>query len=384
MNREYQICKRCIMDTTDIYIEFDENGICNHCRGYDEKLKILPFKNDKERQQKLEPLVFEIKEKGKGQEYDCVIGVSGGVDSSYAAYIVKKLGLRPLAIHVDNGWDCEFAVKNVENMVKKLGIDLHSYVIDWEEFKDLQLAFLRASVLDLEMLSDNAIIAGIYRIAQKKKIKYFLSGVNNATESIMPCSWNYPSKFDSLNIKSIYKRFGSGRKLRSFPLLSFFEFIKRKYSLGYETIPILNYVPYNKKAAMKTLQSEFGWKEYGDKHHESIITRFYQAYILPKKFNIDKRRAHLSSLICSGQITRDDALKLIEEDLYESDKLEKDKEYFLKKLEITENEFENYMNAPFNSHYDYPSYEYWVKQLIQLKNFGRNKSMNLHNDASCR
>lgn len=199
------------MDATDTEIQFDENGICNHCHEYDSKIAQMPFDNEKERQQKLKQLVSEIKEAGKNRKYDCIIGLSGGVDSSYLAYIVKNLGFRPLAVHVDNGWDSDLAVKNIENIVEKLNIDLYTYVIDWEEFKELQLTFLRASVVDLEMLSENAIITAVYKIARKNKIKYFLSGVNIATESMMPRSWVYPIKFDGLYIKSVYKKYGRGK-----------------------------------------------------------------------------------------------------------------------------------------------------------------------------
>ncbi len=363
----YRICTRCVMDTSDPDIVFDKDGYCNHCTEALRKLENVFFFDEARKRQKLEEIVARVKNEGRTQKYDCVIGLSGGVDSSYLAYVVKQLGLRPLAIHVDNGWNSELAVKNIENIVRKLDIDLYTYVIDWEEFRDLQLAFLKASVVDLEMLSDNAIVIGIYKIAKKYGIKYFIDGTNYAAESIMPQSWFYVPKYDSLNIKAIYKRYGSRRKLKSYPLLSFWEYIQYRYFKKGQSIPLLNYLPYEKSKAIQILQAELSWKDYGGKHYESKITQFYQAYILPTKFNIDKRKAHLSSLICSKQIDREDALKLIEHKLYTPEKFKEDKEYFLKKLSLTEDEFDNIMNLPPKTHYDYYAYDYWHKKFSLLK-----------------
>ncbi|MDD5593723.1 MAG: N-acetyl sugar amidotransferase, partial [Candidatus Margulisbacteria bacterium] len=284
MSREYQICSRCVMDTSDKEIEFDSQGVCTYCRHYDKYFRGIYYLDDKLKEERLHQLVAKIKRDGRGKEYDCVIGLSGGVDSSYTAYVVKNLGLRPLAIHLDNGWNTELAVKNIENIVKKLGIDLFTYVIDWEEFKALQLAFLKASVVDLEMISDNAIFAAIYKIAKDKGTKYFLAGTNLATESVMPPSWFYSVKYDSLNIKAIYKRFGHGPKLRTYPILNFLEYLDFRYFNKFKFISMLNYVPYDKNKAKELLIDKLGWKDYGGKHGESRITRFYQEYILPVKF----------------------------------------------------------------------------------------------------
>lgn len=365
MDRPYQICTRCIMDTTDPEIEFDSNGLCNHCKKYDELAKKRLF-NDIEREKKLQEIIARIKKKGYGKEYDCIIGLSGGVDSSYIAYITKKYGLRPLAVHFDNGWDSELAVKNIENIVKKLGIDLRTYVIDWEEFKDLQLSFFKAGVVDIEMLTDHAITAAMYRLADEKGIKYILSGSNVVTEAIMPGSWAH-RKSDLRNIEAIQKLYGT-KKIKNFPTASALKLIFwYKFVKGIESISLLDYLPYIKKEAMAILEKELGWKYYGGKHYESVFTRFYQAYILPNKFGIDKRKAHLSTLICSGQITREEALDEIKEELYEPKKLVEDKEYVLKKLGLSKNDFEKYMATPPKSHLDYPSDETMFNFLKLIK-----------------
>jgi N-acetyl sugar amidotransferase len=355
------------MDTTDASIEFDDQWVCNYCKSAIKKVVNITFKSEEERERKFNEIIAKIKNVGSGKQYDCIIGLSGGVDSSYLAYIVKKAGLRPLAIHLDNGWNSELAVQNIENIVKKLGIDLFTYVIDWEEFRDLQMAYLKASVIDIEVLSDNAIVVSIFRLMKKYDVKYFLIGTNFAAESIMPLTWMYVPKYDSLNIRSIYKRFGSGRKLKTYPLLSFREYIKYRYFNEENNIPLLNYVPYVKTNALNVLKEEFGWRDYGGKHYESKITQFYQAYILPTKFNVDKRKAHLSSLICSGQITREQALLELEKPLYDSVKLKEDKEYFIKKLDINEKEFEKIMSLPIRPHSYYGSYEGIHKKLATFK-----------------
>ncbi|MBA2613512.1 MAG: N-acetyl sugar amidotransferase [Bacteroidetes bacterium] len=361
-----QICTRCVMDTTDPFIVFDENGNCNHCTAALKKVESVTFSSDNERENALNTIITKIKNSGEGNKYDCIIGLSGGVDSSYLAYVVKKLGLRPLAIHVDNGWNSELAVKNIENILKKLNIDLYTHVIDWEVFKSLQLAFLKASVIDLEMLSDNAIVIGIYNLSKKFKIKYFIDGTNYAAESIMPGSWFYVPKYDSLNIRSIYKRFGSGKKLTTYPLLNLVEYVRFRYFKKGESIALLNYVPYEKAKAMKILVEELEWKDYGGKHFESKITHFYQAYILPTKFNVDKRKAHLSSLICSGQLSRNDALNELKKELYNPSVFEDDKEYFIKKLGLTIEEFDKIMSAPVKEHHDYPAYQLVHKKLRNI------------------
>lgn len=352
------------MDTTDQDIIFDEDGYCNHCTRAYQNLEKFRFASDLERESTLNKLVNKIKRAGRNKKYDCVIGLSGGVDSSYLAYVaVRELGLRPLAIHVDNGWNSELAIMNIENIVRKLKIDLISWVIDWEEFKDLQRAYLKSSVIDLEVLSDNAIVVAVDKIMRKNGIKYFLIGNNHNAESIMPSSWLFTMKYDSLNIKSIYKRYGSGKRLKTYPLLKFWGYIRYRYFNRSIGANILDLVPYIKEDAIKVLETELGWRNYGGKHHESKITRFYQGFILPTKFNVDKRKAHLSSLICSNQITREQALIELKTPVYIESKLKEDKAYFLKKLDFSEAEFDTIMNSPIQEHFDFDSYYKWHVQF---------------------
>ena len=352
------------MDTTDQYIMFNDKGICNHCSDAIKKLDELRFENVFTKQKTLVEIVEKIKSEGKGKIYDCIIGLSGGVDSSYLAYIVvKEFGLRPLAVHVDNGWDSELAVQNIENIVKKLNIDLYTWVIDWEEFKDLQRAYLKASVIDIEVLSDNAIVIAIHKLLKKNNLRYFLIGYNHNAESIMPSSWLFSPKYDSLNIRSIYNKFGTGYKLKTYPLLNLFGYIQYKYFDRSRSINILDLVPYEKEKAIQILKKELNWRDYGGKHHESKITQFYQAFILPNKFGIDKRRAHFSSLIVSGQLSRNEALKELEKPIYDSQKLVDDQEYFLKKLGFTKDEFTAIMNSQPISHFSYSSYNKLFTEL---------------------
>lgn len=366
MGGEYQICKRCVMDTTDPDIVIDENGYCNHCTNALQQLKDK-FGDKKKNKERLQEIIQTIKTEGKNKKYDCIIGLSGGIDSSYLAYVlVKEYGIRPLAIHLDNGWNTEQAVANIHKIVTRLNIDLITHVIDWDEFKELQKAFLRASVVDLEMLSDHAIVVAINKIAQKKKIRYFLIGGNFQTESIMPRNWFYSNKIDSKNIMDIYYQFGTGKKLRTFPFLSFYDyfFFGKKY--GKYLVP-LSYLDYNKDTAKEILKAEVGWQDYGAKHHESFITKFYQTYILPNKFGVDKRKAHLSSLICVNQITRDAALKELQGEVFNNPAEEKEAiAYFCKKMELSFDELEQIMKLPRKEHDDFNSYAMKIKKIVRI------------------
>lgn len=368
MTSEYRICARCLMDTTDPNIVFDENGVCNHCHDHDRlmKQKVVTGKAGEEHLQKL---VDEMKRGGRGKPYDCLIGVSGGVDSTYVAYLVKKMGLRPLAVHMDNGWDSELAVKNIEETLKRLGIDLHTEVLDWEEFKGLQVAFLKSSTPDSEIPSDHAIWAVLGDLADKLKVKYIVSGFNVRTETHLPRAWSQ-GHFDWKYIRSVNQLFGRGR-LKTFPHIGFFTYYRRL--LTHRRVDILNYIDFNKTEAMKILEQELGWRYYGGKHYESIYTRFYQGYILPTKFGYDKRRSHLSSLICSGETTRDTALKELDKPTYQPTMQEEDREYVVKKLGLTDDEFESILNAPKKTFWDYPSYGRVVEGplLKGLYNLGR-------------
>jgi N-acetyl sugar amidotransferase len=350
--REFQICNRCVMDTTDPDITFDKNGICNHCYAYDEAIKNNTFSGEAGKN-RLNLIIEAIKKRGKGKEYDCIIGLSGGVDSSYVAYKVKEFGLRPLAIHLDNGWDSELAVKNIEQIIKILNIELYTHVIDWEEFKNLQLAFLKASTPDSEVPSDHAIFAIMIRMAKKYKVPV-ITGMNTRTESHLPAAWSQ-GHIDWRYIKSINKKFGK-IPLKTFP--HFHSLIFSLYFRSSNWIHILNYLDYNKEETKKFLINELCWKDYGWKHHESIYTRFFQGYILPKKFGYDKRKTHLSSLICSGEISRENALEELKNEPYPIEMQEEDKSYLLKKFNLTIAEFEDIMNKPPKSYNDYPNCQF--------------------------
>lgn len=358
-DRPYQICVRCLMDTTNPFTRFDEEGVCSFCREYETAVKTFML-SETETRKEFAQLVDRMKEAGRGKEYDCLLGVSGGVDSSYLAYIVKQLGLRTLAVQFDNGWNSELAVKNIEVLCTKLGMDLHTYVVDWEEFRDLQLAFFRSGVANLEAPSDHGIFAALYRIADQYRIKYILDGNNLVTEQISVRAYGY-NYGDIKQLRAIYERFGSG-KLRTFPQMGLLRLIYYQKVRGIRQISLLNYVPYNKAEAIKTLEREVGWRNYGGKHQESIITRFHQAYVLPRKFKLDKRRAHLSNLIFSGQMTREEALAELAKPPYAPEMIEADCEYFIKKLVITESEFERIMAEPPKSYRDYPNEE-WLYDL---------------------
>lgn len=352
----YKICKRCVMDTTDPEITFDDQGYCKHCTGYFEFQAKMELEKPRFKA-KLEGVISQIKEKGKGKPYDCIIGISGGVDSTYVAYAVKKLGLRPLAIHLDNGWDSELAVSNIEKALKNLDIDLFTYVIDWNEFRDLQMSFLKASTPGMEIPTDHAIISILSQMASKYNIEYIINGSNASSEYIMPNMWSEGmGQRDWLLIKNVQKQFGT-KKLKSFPHTSLFDYGYYKLVKKQKIINILNYIDYNKTAAKETIEKELGWVYYGGKHYESIYTRFTQAYIQPLKFDIDKRKPHLSNQICSGELTREEVLKDLEGSAYPSKQMEEDDyHYFLKKMNLSEEEFQEILALPTKSFLDYQGY----------------------------
>lgn len=340
----YKQCSKTVMDNiADPNITFDENGVCNYYHEYFEKEK-THVKKGQEGIDFYNTKIEKIKADGKNKPYDCILGLSGGVDSSYLAHLSKKEGLRPLVVHFDNGWNSEQAVKNIESIVSKLDFDLYTYVINWEEFKDIQLAYLKASVIDIEAITDHAIAATLYQLAAKHKINYFLSGYNIVTEAILPKAWVF-NKQDAENIKDIHQQFGTV-PLKTFPLLTMAK--KRYYSMlmNVESVPLLNYVDYQKDKVKELLKTELNWKDYGGKHYESVWTRFYQGYILPEKFKVDKRKAHLSTLICSKQITKEQALEALKQPIYDANQLAIDKEFVLKKLGLTETAFQELMNLP--------------------------------------
>ena len=363
----YQICTHCVMDTSDPDISFDEKGVCSHCHHYDTFYKnIYPFNLSLEqRKSEFSKIVDEIKSARSYKKYDCIVGLSGGVDSSYTAFKAKQLGLNPLAVHLDNGWDSEHAVKNIELLVRKLDIDLYTHVIDWDEFRDLQKAFFKSSIIDIEILTDHAIFAVIYQLAKKHGIMHFISGVNFSSESTMPAAWYSGSKLDAGLIKSINKKFGTKKKLRTFPTVSFMTFLRDFPAL--KRVDLLNFIDYDYHKAKQLLINELGWIDYGLKHYESVFTRFYQGYILPEKFGIDKRRAHLSSLVYSGQMTREEALSKLEQDKYEPELLRQDREFLLKKLNFSEEEFAKYLKEPGKSYTKFNSYTRLLDENILVK-----------------
>jgi N-acetyl sugar amidotransferase len=342
------------MDTTATDIVFDNNGICNFCIDFLVKLEevkdsINDHLNNREK------FLDRIRTQGKGKDYDCVVGVSGGVDSSYALYLAVKNGLRPLAVHLDNGWNSEIASHNITNLVKSLEVDLFTHVIDWEENRDLQMSFFKANVVDIEMLMDNAMFALNYQQAARWKVKYILAGTNLSTEGLtMPKAWNH-NKYDCRNIRRVHKRFGS-IPIKTHPLISTLGRIKYELILGIKWIPFLDYFPYNKSEALEVLQREVEYKPYPYKHYESVFTRFYQAHILPKKFGYDKRRVHLSALVISGQMSRSDAMKLLEASPYPDERQEEqDRVFLMKKLGFTMEGFQQYMSEPGVPHVVYGS-----------------------------
>jgi len=361
----YKICSKCILDNIDYPgIYFDGFGICNMCKAYDEISAKHQLPHEVKEGNLIE-LIREIKEKGKNHEYDCILGLSGGVDSCFVAYKAKEYGLRPLVVHLDNGWNSELAVMNIEKIVKRLGFDLYTHVINWNEFKDLQLSFIKASVIDIEILTDHAINAILYKMAANKGIKYILSGENVVTEGRLPPNWVH-YKNDLINIKDIQKKFGK-LPIRTFPTMGLIKFIYYKRIIDIKSIPLLDYIDYNKQKAKETIINELEWRDYGGKHYESVFTRFYQSYILPVKFHADKRKSHYSTLICSGQLTRNEALGLMAQPVYEKDKLKEDKQYVLKKLGLTETEFDNIMQEPIREHTDFQSVINYFNKLSVLK-----------------
>jgi N-acetyl sugar amidotransferase len=345
------------MDTIIPHTFFDENGICNHCKDYERVL--YGERASRNLAQELDKIVDKIKKRGKGKDYDCIIGVSGGVDSSYVAYQAKKLGLRPLVVHFDNGWNTELSVKNIENIVKKLGFPLYTYVVDWKEFKDIQLAFLRASVPNIEIPTDHGIAGALYLVASKFRVKYIITGGNIVTEGILPGSFGHNNK-DFRNLKDIHKRFGRV-KLKTFPILSIFRYFKYKIIKRIKEIRILDYIHYNRQEAKDILVNELDWKDYGGKHYESFFTKFFQAHILPTKFSLDKRRPHLSTMILSGQISRTEALRRLASPLYMKEQLEEDTAFFMKKLGLTKKEYDEIMSSAPKKHTDYATADRFFK-----------------------
>jgi N-acetyl sugar amidotransferase len=360
--RPYQRCTRCVMDTTDSKITFDENGVCDHCRTFDRDIK--PFWHpDKESRMHLEKIVEKIKEDGKGRDFDCILGMSGGIDSSYLLYLAKEeLGLRPLVFHVDAGWNSQLAVNNIQRLVDGLHLDLYTEVIDWEEMKDVQRAFFKSGVPTVDAPQDFCFFSTMYYFANKYNIKYILTGGNYSTECVRnPLEWMYYQS-DSVQLHDIHKKFGK-LKLKNFPNTNIlWHKVWLPYVKGIKLIRPLDYLPYNKQDAMNLLEEKYGFQPYPQKHFESRFTKFYESYWLPKRFGYDTRKVQFSSLILTGQMTREEALKELDKPDYNPDEIQYELEYIANKLDMTVKELEDCMNLPLKTHKDYKS-ESWIYDI---------------------
>jgi N-acetyl sugar amidotransferase len=365
LSEEGVTCSNCILSINDTKnISFDERGVCNYCNNYFALMKNIGSKE--KRTKWLNEKVEEIKIAGKNKKYDCVIGISGGLDSCYLALWAKENGLRPLLVHFDNGWNSELALTNIQSICYKLEFDLQTIVINWNEFKQLQLAYLRAGVIDIEVLTDHAISSTIEKLARKNRIKYNISGFNYSTEAIMPRGWAF-DKTDFVNINDINKKFGSVQ-IKTYPHLIIAKRLWYSFFQKTETVMVLNYLNRNQQEIKKELTEKLGWREYGGKHYESVFTKFYQAYILPKKFGVDKRKAHLSNLICSEQITKKQAYQKLNEPLYNMEELKIEKAYVLKKLDLSENDFDKIMSEKPRKHKEFKTQKkFWKVYFAILK-----------------
>lgn len=366
--REYQVCTNCVMDTTDSKIVFDEKGQCDHCHNFYENLK-PNWHTDERGAQRLKEMVARIKKDGKNHEYDCIIGISGGVDSSYLLYYAKEvLGLRPLAFSVDTGWNLNVAIENIEKIVKGLDLELSTEIVNWQEMRDLQLAYFKSQVPYQDIVQDHVIFAALYNFAVKNKIKHVLTGGNFSTECVRePNEWVYQN--DVKQIKDIHKRFGT-KPLKDLPMCGMFKYrLYYRFFKGMKVWRPLDMIPYTKKEAIQTLKDRFGWEPYANKHFESVFTRFYEGYWLVKKFGYDKRKAHFSSLILTGQLKRDEALNILSEPPYSEAQAMKDMEYVAKKLGITKDAFIELMNQPNKTYKDYKSSSGLIAFAVKVARF---------------
>lgn len=361
MNEKLVICASCVMDTSDSNILFDDKGICDHCNNFYQNIE-PDWHTDEVGHQKLTGIITKIKKDGAGKDFDCIIGMSGGIDSSYLVYVAKEVyGLRPLVFHVDAGWNSQIAVNNIERLVEKLGLDLYTHVIDWEEMRDLQLAYFKSGVPHIDTPQDHAFFATMYNFASKYNVKNILTGANYSTECVRnPVEWMYYQS-DVVQLKDIHKKFGS-RPLKNYPLTNIlWHKVYLPYFKGIKVIAPLNYVPYVKQEAMQLLQEKFGWQPYPQKHFESRFTKFYESYWLPKKFGYDVRKVQYSSLILTGQMTRDEALRKLSNLPYDESTIHQDFEFVANKLGISIKELQSYFEAPNKTYKDYASQDYIYK-----------------------
>ncbi len=361
---KYQICTKTIMDTTDPTIIFNENGESDYYTNYIQTIK-PNWHTDEIGHKELIEVAKKIKKDGKNRDFDCIMGLSGGLDSSYAAYVAKEvMGLRPLIFHVDAGWNTEKAVSNIEKLVNGLELDLYTEVVNWEEMKDLQLAFLKSQIADQDLPQDYAFFSGLYKFAKKHKIKYVLTGANYSTECCRePEEWGGFPGIDTLLVKDIHSKFGK-KPLKTFPLVDILKYkIYYKYILGMKVFKPLNLVPFIKKDAENFLNEKYGWESFQHKHHESRFTRFYEDFWLPRKFGFQKRRAHFSSLILTGQMTREEALERVSKPELSEEFLRKEFDYIADKLDLTRDELRAIFEGENKTFRDY-------KTKIKLIMFG--------------
>jgi N-acetyl sugar amidotransferase len=343
---EIKKCKRCILDTTIDDIWFDEQGVCKYCKIHDELEKAHPMGPGLEKE--LQTMVAKIKKAGKNKKYDCIAGVSGGRDSTYVLLTAKRLGLRPLAVHFDNGWNSDISVSNIKKACEKLDVDLYTVVADWEEFKDLQVSFLKSSTPDADIPTDYAIYSVLYDAAHKEGVKYLLNGHSFRTEGTSPISWTY---MDPLYVKDVHKKLGKINKIKSFPHMSVAKLQYFIWVKGIREFRLLEFVDYNKKKVDEILKKELDWEYYGGHHHENHYTKFFQSYYLPQKFGIDKRKTEFSALVRSGQISRKEAMAEIEASPYHFEQETVD--YAINKLGISKESWQEIMDAPIKSHYNF-------------------------------
>lgn len=354
----YKICTNCIMDTSDSRITFDDKGVCDHCNDFYTNVK-PNWHTDERGKRKLEELATKIKEDGKGRDFDCILGMSGGVDSSYMLhYAIKELGLRPLVFHVDGGWNTELAENNIRVMVEKLGVNLHTQVIDWEEMKDFQLAFFKSGVPHLDIPQDHSFIGTLYDYAYKNDIKYILNGGNISTECVRnPMEFLYYGT-DMAQLKDIMRQFGTV-KMKTYPFSSIFKHkIYLRYIKKIQVVKPLDLIPYHKEEALALLEEEYGWTPYPQKHFESQFTKFFEAYWLPERFGFDTRRVQFSSLILTEQMSRDEALEQMKKPAYNPETIHEEFNAIAAKLGITSEELRSYFNMPKKFYWDYKNQEF--------------------------
>jgi len=362
--REFQVCTKTIMDTTDPNIVFDENGISDYYHNFHNVI-VPNWHTDEKGYAELMQVAAKIKKEGEGKDFDCIIGLSGGLDSSYVAYVAKEImGIRPLLFHVDAGWNTDKAVGNIEKLCNGLGLDLYTEVINWEEMKDLQVAFLKSQIVDQDLPQDYAFFSGLYTFAKKNKIKYVLTGGNFSTECCRePEEWGGFPGIDTMLVKDIHSKFGK-RPLKTFPLVDILSYkLYYRYVLGMQVFKPLNLLPYIKTDVEKLLIEKFGWEPFQHKHHESRFTRFYEDFWLPKKFGFDRRKVHFSSLILTGQMTREEALARISKPELSEENLRKEFEYVANKLDLTVEELQKIYEGENKTFHDY-------KNKIKLIGFG--------------